>query len=52
MFDENKAKEQNMKESIQNRVELMRQVRSLQEEGFSKEEILGMFPEAKGMLQP
>ena len=28
----------------------MKQVKSLQKEDFSKKEILGMFPEAKGMF--
>ena len=49
-LQEAKEKESLMKSSIKNCVEIMRQVKSLQEEGFSKEEILGMIPEAKGML--
>ena len=50
-MDEAKAKSENDKASIDNRVKLMREVRSLQNEGFTDKEILGLFPEAKGMLE-
>ena len=50
-LDETKDKSRNEKASIDNRVKLMREVHSLQNEGFSDKEILGLFPEAKGMLE-
>lgn len=50
-MDEAKAKSENDKASIDNRVKLIREVRSLQNEGFTDKEILGLFPEVKGMLE-
>ena len=50
-MDEAKAKSENDKANIDNRVKLMREVRSLQNEGFTDKEILGLFPEVKGMLE-
>ena len=47
-LEEGKGKMEMQKMSIENRVSLMKQVKSLQKEDFSKKEILGMFPEAKG----
>ena len=49
--EEEKVKADDAKSSIENRVTLMREVRSLQNEGFTNKEILGLFPEAKGMLE-
>ena len=50
-MEENKCKMDMEKNSIENRVTIMREVRKLQLELFSDEEILGMIPEAAGMLE-
>jgi len=49
-MDKEKAKSKTTKSSIENYVTLMREVRALQNEGFTNKEILGIFSEAKGML--
>ena len=48
--DESKVKLESQKLSIENRVLLMKQVKSLRDESFLDRETLGIFPEAKGML--
>jgi len=49
-MDKEKAKSETTKSSIENCVTLMREVCTLQNEDFTNKEILGIFPEAKGML--
>jgi len=49
-MDEEKAKSKTTKSSIENCITLMREVRALQNEGFTYKEILSIFPEPKGML--
>ena len=49
-LEEAKCKAEAEKQSIDHRVNLMKKVCELQNNGFSTKEILGMFPEAKGML--
>ena len=45
-----KAKAENEVASVQNRITLMHEVRKLQDDGFTDQEIASIFPEVKGML--
>jgi len=49
-MDKEKVKSETTKSSIKKCVTLIREVRALQNKGFTNKEILGIFPEAKGML--
>ena len=50
-FEERKFEQSSKRDDVDLRIKIMREVKQLQKENFSKEEILSMMPEAKPMFK-